>query len=128
MNWAEYLGWSKQQMDDLRYTGYLYLVEGKYSISSSFFEAIIILDPGNIADLETLGALYLEEGNSLGALNLFNRSLQVNPDNHLTLINKAKALFNIGQKKQALVIAKMLLQSEEKKIKNQAEALVIAYS
>ena len=128
MKWTEYLGWSHQQINDLRYLGHAYLAEGKYKIATSFFEALIIFDPNNISDIQTLGALYLETGNDLDALNFLNSSLKIQPNNQITLLNKAKALLNIGYKKQAIALAKTLQNSDNKIVQNQASALVIAYS
>ena len=128
MKWTEYLGWSNQQINDLRYIGHLYLSEGKYNIATNFFEALAIFDPNNVTDLQTLGALYLETGNGLNALNFLNMSLQIKPNDQITLINKAKALFTIGYKKQGIALAKTLINSDNEKVKNQAEALVLVYT
>ena len=128
MQWLEYLGWSNQELSDLRYVGYLYLYEGKYDIAISFFEALAVLDPDNIDDTQALGSLYLETGQGLEALNYLNKSLQLLPNDQIALLNKAKTLFNLGYKKQALALAKTLLSSDNEKVKDQAEALVMAYS
>lgn len=128
MKWSEYLGWSNQQVNDLRYIGYLYLAEGKYHIATSFFEALTIFDPNNVSDLQTLGALYLEIGKGVDSLKFLNMALQFNPNDPLTLLNKSKCLFNIGYRKQAIALAKTLQSSENLRVKSQAEALVLAYS
>lgn len=128
MKWTDYLGWSSQQISDLRYVGYLYLAEGKYNIATPFFEALTVFDPNNVSDIQTLGALYLETGKGLEALNYLNMSLQIQPNDQVALLNKAKTLFNLGYKKQAIALAKTLQLSDNEKVKNQAEALVMAYS
>lgn len=128
MRWIDYLGWSSQQLNDLRYIGYLYLSEGKYEKATCYFEALTVFDPNNLSDLQTLGALYLETGKGLEALNYLNIALQVQPNDQITLINKAKALFNLGYKKQAIALAKTLQLSDNTKVKGQADALVLAYT
>ena len=128
MRWMEYLGWSNQQINDLRYVGYLYLYEGKYDLATSFFEALTVLDPDNVSDVHALGALYLETGKGLEALSYLNTALQSQPNHQVSLLNKSKALFNLGYKKQALALAKTLLLSDNEKVKDQAQALVLAYS
>lgn len=128
MDWLEYLGWSKKQINDIRYVGYCYLTQGKYEIAISFFDALTVLDPNNLFDLQTLGALYLEVGKNLEALNYFDLALKQNGSHEATLLNKAKALFNLGYKKQGLPIIKKLQASANNKIKDLAEALLIAHS
>ena len=128
MDWTEALGWTNKQINDLRYISYLYLSEGKYETAISFFKALTIFDPNNVYDLQSLGALYLETGDSLEALNYINMSLKIDPNNQKALLNKTKALFNAGEKKQALTLSRKLQLSNDKQVKNQAEALVIAYS
>ena len=128
MNWVESLGWTNKQINDLRYIAYLYLSEGKYDLATSFFKALTVFDPNNVFDMQSLGALYLETGKSIEALSYLNLSLKIEPNNSVTLLNKTKALFNVGHKNQALNLARALQGSTNKIVKDQAEALVIAYS
>jgi regulator of sirC expression with transglutaminase-like and TPR domain len=60
INWLEKLGWKEEHIEDLRYTGYSYIRQGKYDIALPFFEALTILDPESVYDAQTLGAIYLE--------------------------------------------------------------------
>lgn len=127
MDWLKYLGWNQKQLNDLRYVGYSYLIQGKYEIALTFYEALSELDPNNMFDLQILGALCLEMGDNSQAINYFDLALKQNPSHEITLLNKAKALFNLGYKKQALTLIKKLQTSSNKKIKDSADALSMAH-
>jgi len=128
VNWMEILGWNKDELEDLRFVGYSYIKQGKYEIALTFFEALSILSSDNAYDLQTLGALYLEKGNNLLALNFLERSLKIDPQHAPTLINRIKALFALGYKRQALVQAKMLQTHSDISIADQASALILAFA
>ena len=66
--WNDILGWNQEQLDDLRLVGYSYLKEGKYEVALPIFESLAILLPASVYDLQTLGALYLEMGKNIQAL------------------------------------------------------------
>ena len=126
-NWLEILGWNPEQIDDIRYVGYSYIKEGKYDIALTFFEALIVLNPQSAYDLQTLGALYLQMGNNLSALDLLERAIKVDKNHAPTLLNRAKALFLLGYKKQGQDQLMSLLQHPFKEIAEQAKALQLAY-
>jgi tetratricopeptide (TPR) repeat protein len=128
MNWLEVLGWGKEQMEDLRFVGYSYLKQGKYDIALTFFEALAVLNPQSAYDLQTLGALYLELGRNLLALTYVERALKVDPTHLPTQLNRAKALFLLGYRKQATAQAKNLELSPEPTIASGASALLLAYA
>ena len=128
VDWLEILGWGKDELEDLRFVGYSYLKQGRYDIATTFFEALAVLSPGNAYDLQTLGALYLQGGNNLMALNYIEKSLKLEPHHPSTLLNRTKALFALGYKKQALSQAKALQTHTDEQIANQATALILAYS
>jgi tetratricopeptide (TPR) repeat protein len=128
MDFLEILGWGEEQINDLRYVGYQYLKQGKYDIAIKFFEALTVLDPENLYDLQTLGALYLEIGKNVEALNYLDRSLKIKPNHFPSLLNRTKALFGLGYKKQGLALAQTLKTCPDKNISSQAEALILAYS
>jgi len=128
VNWLEVLDWDKEELEDLRFVGYSYLKQGKYEIALSFFEALVVLNPGSAYDLQTLGALHLQLNNNLMALNYIERSLKIEPDHLPTKLNRAKALFGLGYKRQAQREAEMLSTADNKAIADQAEALLLAYS
>ena len=128
VEWLSILGWSLEELEDLRFVGYSYIKQGKYDIATSFFEALVILAPDSVYDLQTLGAVYLQRNNNLMALNYIEKALKLQPDHLPTLLNRTKALFALGYKKQALAQAKSLEHHPEVAISGQAQALILAYS
>ncbi len=53
-DWLSILGWGKEELEDLRFVGYSYVKQGKYDIATTFFEALCILDPESVYDVQTL--------------------------------------------------------------------------
>jgi predicted Zn-dependent protease len=127
INWLEVLDWSGEELEDLRFVGYSYLKQGKYDIALTFFEALAVLNPGNAYDLQTLGAIHLQQNNNLQALNYIERSLKLEPDHLPTKLNRAKALLALGYKRQGVREAEELSKSENSEIADQASALLMAY-
>jgi tetratricopeptide (TPR) repeat protein len=127
-NWNEVLGWTKEQLDELRYVGFAYLKQGKFDIALPIYEALTLLDPESSYDLQTLGGLYLETGNNLKALSIIERALKFDPANELSLLNRMKALFALGYRRQAIAQAKELQNHANPEISNQVNALLLAYS
>ncbi|MBS3904720.1 MAG: type III secretion chaperone [Simkania sp.] len=125
--WLEILGWGKEELDDLRFVGYSYLKQGHYDTAITFFETLIILAPESAYDLQTLGALYLQKGNNIAALNFIEKSLRIDPNHILTLLNRTKALFSLGYKRQAFLQAQELVKHADPRIAGQAAALMLAY-
>ena len=128
VEWLPILGWGKEELEDLRFVGYSYIRQGKYDIATTFFEALVVLAPDSAYDLQTLGAIYLQTGNNLMALNYIEKALKRDPTHLPTLLNRTKALFSLGYKKQALAQAKELGVNADVKIADQAQALILAYS
>ena len=126
-NWLEILGWGNQEIDDLRVVAYSYLKQGVYDIALTFFNALTVLAPPTFYDLQTLGALHLQMGNGLKALDYLDRALQLEPKNLPTQMNRAKALFMLGYKRQGLIAAVELAKNDNKEISSQASALILAY-
>ena len=127
-NWNEILGWTVDQIDDLRLLGFSYLKQGKYDVATPIFESLVLLSAENPYDLQTLGALYLETGNNLQALNTIEQALKIDPSHDTTLLNRTKALFALGYKRQALAQAKALELLSNQEIAGQAKALLLAHS
>lgn len=127
-DWLGLLGWDNDQLNDIRFVGFSYIQQGKYAIATKFFEALTTLKDDEAYDLQTLGALYLETGNNLSALNYLEKALKIEPDHDPTLLNKVKALFQLGYKKQALEQVRLLQQSANKAVSAQAQALKLSYS
>lgn len=128
IKWTEVLGWGEEELEDLRFVGYSYIKQGKYDLAITFFEALVVLDPNSVYDLQTLGALHLQTNNNLAALNYIERSLKLDPNHLPTLLNRTKALFALGYKKQGLAQARSLETAPENSIADQASALILAYS
>ena len=128
VNWNEILGWNENNLEDLRFVGYSYLKQGKFDIAISLYEALVLLNPNSPYDLQTLGALYLETGNNLLALNTIESALKLDPTHDATLLNRTKALFALGFKRQAIAQARALELAPNREIANQASALLLAYT
>jgi tetratricopeptide (TPR) repeat protein len=127
MDLLEVLGWNERELADIRYAAYTYLRQGVYDTALKFFDAILILSPPAPYDLQTIGALHLQMGNGLKALDFLDRALKLEPENFLTQLNRAKALFMLGYKRQGLVQVLELEKCPDKEIASQASALVLAY-
>lgn len=128
VNWLDHLGWSREQIDDLRFAGFAYIRQGKYDIALRFYEALTILDPANAHDMQTLGALYLELNEPRKALKFLDQALQLEPNHPPTLLNLTKALFVLGKKEEALKVAAILKKNAPSDISSVARALILAYS
>ena len=126
-NWLDVLGWGKEEVDDLRFVAYSYIKEGIYDVAITFFDAVEVLVPPTSYDLQTIGALHLQIGNGLKALDYLDRALKLDPAHLPTQINRAKALFMLGYKRQGLVAAMELEKNENKDVREQASALILAY-
>lgn len=128
LNWLEILGWSKDQLDEFRFAGFLYLREGHYDRALIYFKTLILLDPTNAYDWETLGALYLQMGDPAQALENINAALALQPLHEPTLLNKVKTLIALKRKEEALALAYQLQKSSDLTIAGDASALITAYS
>lgn len=127
-DWIELLGWSKEQIEDIRFAGYSFIKQGQYEHALKFFEVLSILPEENVYDMQTLGGIYLQLGNNLSALNFLEKALALDPMHEPTLLNRTKALFLLGYKRQGLSQATKLEQSSDPHIADQARALTLAYS
>lgn len=128
IDWIELLGWGEEQIEDIRFAGYSFIKQGQYEHALKFFEVLAILPKENPYDLQTLGGIYLQLGNNLSALNYLEKALAHDPHHEPTLLNRAKALFLLGYKRQGLTQASLLERSSDSLIANQARALTLAYS
>ncbi len=127
INWLEKLGWSEEQLEDLRITGYSYIRQGKYHIAVPFFEALVVLVPSSAYDAQTLGALYVQVGNPAKALRYLDRALKLEPDHGPTLLNLAKAFLMLGNKREGLKIAGILKKNRDPRLRSMSEALLLAF-
>jgi tetratricopeptide (TPR) repeat protein len=128
VNWLEVLGWQEEELDDLRFVGYSYIKQGNYDLALTFFEALTLLSTHSPYDFQILGALYLQKNNNLMALSTIEKALKMDPNHFPTQLNRVKALFALGYKKQALAAAQTLRTCPVETIANQASALILAYS
>ncbi len=128
VNWREMLGWSSDQLEELRFTGFTFLREGKYDKALLFFKALVVLDPTSAYDSQTLGALYLQMGKGDLALATLDDALALEPTHEPTQLNKVKTLLLLRRKQDALVLARQLEKSSDLTIAGDASALVTAYS
>lgn len=128
INWLEKLGWTEEELEDIRSTAYAYIRQGKYDIAIKFFEALAILDPQSAYDLQTLGALHLQEGNPTKAIRYLDRALKLEADHASTLINLTKAFFMLNRVEEGLKLANILQNDVDVTISNTAKALLLAYS
>jgi tetratricopeptide (TPR) repeat protein len=129
INWMDKLKWTDEHIEDLRYTGFSYIRQGKYDIALAFFEALEILDPESAYDAQTLGALYLQLNEYQKALKCFDRALKLETEDHgPTLLNLAKTFFAMGKKDEGLKLANILKNEKNPAVANVAKALLLAYS
>lgn len=128
IKWQEIVGWDSDALEDLRFLGYAYLKQGKYEIAKSFFEALVAINPQSLYDLQTLGGLYLETGQNLQALSTIEQALKLDSHHAETLLNRAKALFALGYRRQALAQTKALGGHSDKQVASQATALLLAFT
>ena len=127
INWIDILGWGEDELEDLRFIAFSYLKQGMYDIALNFFEALTILTPNNPYDLQTLGAIYLQKNNALEALKFLDKALLMDPNHTPSLLNRTKALFLLGYKKQAFQQAEQLEKDDDPEISQQATALILSY-
>lgn len=128
INWLEKLGWTEEQVEDLRYTGFAYIRQGKYDIALPFFEALTTLDPKSGYDAQTLGAIYLQLNHPEKAIKCLERVLQFDiAEKGPILLNLAKSYLSLGRKEEGLRIAKELKGDSNTAVSNMAKALILAY-
>lgn len=128
IQWMEVLGWSDKEVQDFRFVGYSYIRQGKYDIALTIYNALVVLNPNSSYDLQTLGGLYLQMNNYLLALNYIEQALKIEPRHLPTLLNRTKALYSLGYKKQAQAQALQLQLSADPFIQQQATSLILAHS
>ncbi len=126
--WIKVLGWDGHEIDDLRTAGYAYIQQGAYQIALTFFQGISILTAPTSYDFQTLGALHLQLGDPLQALEALDRALKLDSANLTAQLNRAKALLMLGKKPQAAAQAAALMRTASAEIASQAAALLLSLS
>ena len=66
-------------------------------------------------------------GNGHKALDFLDRALKLDPTHLATQLNRARALFMLGYKRQGLVVVLELQKNPNPEIAAQAKALALAY-
>jgi predicted Zn-dependent protease len=128
VDWKSVLGWSDEQINDLRYLAYSYIRVGKYNYALTMFESLVALAPDSLYDLQTLGAINLELGNNAKALTLIEKALKLDPNHLPTKLNKVKAMFLLGYKEPATLEAKALMKCPDQRIAESADVLIRSYT
>ncbi len=127
IDWCKKLNWTEEQIEDLTYTGYAYIRQGKYDIAIVFFEALVAIDPKTPYHWQTLGALYLQTNQYGKAIKTFDSALKLEANHNPTLMNLCKALLMIGKKEEGLKLASILKKEQDPEISNVATALLLAH-
>lgn len=128
INWLDKLRWNEEHIEDLRYTGYSYVRQGKYEIALPFFEALMILDPTEAYDSQTVAAILMQLDRPKDAMKYFDKALSIDSKHGPTLINLAKAFFMLGKKEEGLRVVNNLKTHADSMVSNMAKALMMAYS
>ncbi len=126
INWTDILGWGNEELEDLRFVAYSYIKQGIYDVALTIFNALAVLTPQTAYDLQTIGALHLQLGNGLKALDHLDRALKLDPSNLAAQLNRAKALLSLGYKQQAITAAQIIEKTAEKPLSEEASALIMA--
>jgi len=128
INWLEKLGWSEAHTNEMRHAAYAYIRQGKYDIALPFFEALVVLEPDSLYDLQTLGALYVEINQAEKAITTLDRALQIDADHGPTMLNLTKAFFMAGKIDEGIRLARILQNDKDPFISGHAAALIMCYS
>lgn len=128
IDWQTLLGWTDDQLEEIRFSGFSFLRQGHYEKAITFFKALSILAPKSAYDLQTLGALYLQIGTPTKALTFLERAITLEPTHEPTLLNKVKALLMNNQTKEAMELANQLKTSSDLTIKNDILALISTHT
>lgn len=127
-DWMEKLGYTVKHLNEMRSCGYLYYKQGQFETATKMFEALKLLDPGHLYDLNMLGALYLQLDDPRRAIENLDLALEIDPTHQEVLMNRFKALLLINQKQTASDLALILLRSDSELIRNQTKALLRSYN
>lgn len=127
INWKKLLDLNLDQIYDLRLAGYAYIRQGKYDVALPFFEALHAINSNSSYDLQTLGAIYVQIGDTKNAIYYLNEALKLKPDHAPTQLNLTKALLMAGKVKEGIKIARVLKRNRDPYIVSFAEALLLAY-
>lgn len=127
INWKEVVGWSDEQIQDIRILAHSFIRNGKFESACKIIEALLPIDNRRLIDIQTLGALYLDLDNPEKALSYIHQAIQQDPHHLGTRLNQVNALLALGQISAAMKIAQKLASCPDPKIAGQASAFLLAY-
>lgn len=128
LNWLEIMGWDEGYLDQLRSTAFLYIRQGKYDIAKDYFHMLTVIDPEQSFDLQTLGAIYLQEDNPSLALGYLQKAKSLDPGNWTISLNYIKAMLSMGYQQESInLIEEFLRGCKDPFLRSDAEALKMAY-
>ncbi len=126
-DWKKELGWSEDHLEEMRNIAYSYIRQGKYDIALPFFDALTVLEPDSVYDLQLLGAVYVQLNRPKLAIRYLNKALQLEGDHGPTLLNLMKAFFMSQMIEDGLRLARILQQDSDPFISSSAKALLLCY-
>lgn len=126
-DWLKTLGWNQECTDEIRYVAYAYIRQGKYDIALPLFEALVLFESGNVYDLQTLGAIYVQMDQPQKAIKYLDQALQMDADHSSTLLNLMKAFFMAGRFEDGRRLAKILQKDKDPRVSGIAAALLMCY-
>lgn len=127
-DWKKTLGWTDSHTEEMRYAAYSYVRQGKYDIALPLFEALSLLEPESVYDLQMLGAIYVQINKPLKAIKCLDQALQIEGDHSPTLLNLTKAFFMAEKIDDGIRLARILQNDKDPYIAGQAAALLLSYS
>jgi tetratricopeptide (TPR) repeat protein len=125
---VEKLGWTEENLVELQNLGFSFFMEGKYPVASLYYETLIRLNPEDTYNHQLLGAIYLEGNENELAVTALDRALKLDPSHVPSKLNKAKALFALEKREEALALAKEIVKTKTPRLSNVAEALIMGHS
>ena len=127
-DWKKALELTDDHTEEMRQLAYAYVRQGKYDTALPFFEALTLLEPDSVYDIQTLGALYVQLNQPRKAIKCCDRALQIDGDHSPTLLNMAKAFFMDGQLQEGMRLARILQKDKDPYVAGNAAALLMCYS
>jgi len=127
-DWKKTLGWTDTHTLEMRNAAYSYVRQGKYEVALPFFEALTVLEPDSVYDLQMLGAIYVQMNQPLKAIKCLDQALQIDADHSPTLLNLTKAFFMAGRIEDGIRLARILQNDKDPYIAGHAAALLLCYA
>lgn len=128
INWLEVLNWDEDYLENLRAMAFLYIRQGEYGFAKDYFHTLTLFNPNNSFDLQTLGALYLQENDPSLALSYLQKAKTLDPNNYTIQLNHIKAMLLLGYTQESKVLLDVFFKGcKVKRLLMDAEALKMAY-